>query len=106
MNEHVVDYRESGHPEGLIAVLPPHDPAPLDWTDDGITCAPSTPCSAIATSSNARCGKREAVVLLVARAKFTAKGSGSLDVFLCGGHFNAHRSGTVIRIVVTPGRLR
>ena len=107
MNDHVVDYRDSGHPDGMIATLLPHRHGePRDWTDDGLTCAPATPCSAIAAVSNERCGKREAVVFLIARAKYTPVGSGAIDVFLCGGHFNSHRAGREVRVIVTPGRLR
>ena len=107
MNDHPVDYRESGHPEGMIAALLPHRSGePRDWTDDGLTCAPATPCSAISAVSNARCGKREAVVFLACRAKYTAVGRNDIDVFLCGGHFNSHRAGREVRVVVTPGRLR
>ena len=107
MNEHVVDYQQSGHPDGMIATLLPHRHGqPLDWTDDGLTCAPGQPCSAIAAVSNERCGKREAVVFLIARAKYTPVGSGAMGIFLCGGHFNSHRAGQVLRLVVTPGTLR
>lgn len=103
VNDHTVDYRESG-PDGMVADLAPHVPAPLDWTDDGLTCAPATPCSAIAEVSNERCAKREAVVFLGARAKHAKVTSTYMDVFLCGGHFNVHRSGKVIRVVVIPAR--
>lgn len=107
MNEHVVDFRESGHPDGMIAALLAHrDGEPLDWTDDGLTCAPATACSAIAAVSNERCGKREAVVFLAARSKYARHGSGAIDLFLCGGHFNSHRAGREVRVVVTPGRAR
>lgn len=107
MNEHVVDYQQSGHPDGMIAVLQPHRHGePRDWTDDGVTCEPGVPCSAISASSNVRCGKREAVVFLDARAKYTPLGSGGHDLFLCGGHFNTHRAGNAIRVIVTTGKLR
>lgn len=102
--EHVVDYQASGHPEGMLAVLESHPRPPLDWTDDGLTCAPGLPCSAIAEVSNARCGKREAVVILFARTKYARLGTISHDILLCGGHFNSHRSGKSIRVVVTPSR--
>jgi len=105
MNDHIVDYVDSGHPEGMVAVLPPH--RPLDWTDDGLTCAPGIPCSAIADTSNERCAKREAVVFLpLVRAKYTRVGSGAIDVFLCGAHFIVHRAGKPIRVLVVTGRMR
>lgn len=103
--EHVVDYQDSGHPDGMIAVLQAHPRGePLDWTDDGLTCAPEVPCSAVAEVSNTRCAKREAVVFLMARAKYSKVGSGSMDLFLCGGHFGSHRAGKAIRVIVTPAR--
>ena len=95
---------DSGHPDGMVAVIEAHPREPSDWTDDGLTCAPGLPCSAIAEVSNARCAKREAVVLVFARTKFARLGSGSHDIHLCGGHFNSHRAGKAIRVVVTPAR--
>ena len=106
MNEHVVSYRESGHPDGMIAFLQPHPSGSVDWEADGQTVEPGLPCSAIAEVSNARCGKREAVVSLTARSMYTAKGSGEIVLPLCGGHFISHRAGKQIRVVVTPGKLR
>jgi hypothetical protein len=106
VNEHVVDYQDSGHPEGMIALLQPHRRGePRDWTSDGLTCDPDLPCAAIAEVTKVRCAKREAVVLLPAvRTKYARPGSGTHDVHLCGGHFNSHRAGKAIRVIVTPAR--
>lgn len=107
MNEHVVEYQSSGHPEGMIAVLPAHAVNErLDWLDDGVTCPPHFPCSAIAEVTNERCAKREAVVMVRARAKYARVDSLPIEVHLCGGHFNRHRAGGPIRVVVTTGRSR
>lgn len=105
MNDHVVDYRESGHPEGMVALLLPH-PRSVDWSSDGVTTEPGRPCCAISAVSDARCGKREAVVRLTARTKYQPIGIDGHDLPLCGGHFNSHRAGKEIRVIVTPGRLR
>jgi hypothetical protein len=104
--EHVVEYQDSGHPDGFVAVLEPHRGGLLDWTDDGLTCAPGQPCTAIAEVSNARCAKREAVVFLIARTKYSKVGTGFHDIFVCGGHFISHRAGKPIRVIVTPARAR
>lgn len=107
MNEHVVEYQSSGHQDGMIAVLPPHAVNDrLDWLDDGVTCPPHLLCSAIAEVSNERCGKREAVVTITARTKYTPVGSGESEIWLCGGHFNSHRAGKAIRLIVSTGRTR
>lgn len=108
MNEHVVDYQQSGHPAGMIAVLEVHRharPMPGGWSEDGRTCEPGTPCTAISMTSNELCAKREAVVEIVARTKFARVGSGDHVIPLCGGHFNSHRAGREIRVVVTPARV-
>lgn len=104
ITEHVVDYVQSGHPDGFVAVMVSHQPELPDWTDDGLTCGPGIPCSAIADATNRRCAKN-AVVVLMARAKYTRAGSGSQDVWLCGGHYAVHRAGLrTVRVLVTPGK--
>ena len=103
MNDHVVEYQQSGHPEGMIAVLAPHPHRP-DWEQDGHTCYPNMPCVAISATSNARCGKREAVVRLLARTKYARVGSAEHELNLCGGHFNSHRAGREVRVIVTPAK--
>lgn len=107
MIEHVVEYQSSGHPDGMIAALLPHGASErLDWLDDGVTCPPHFPCSAIAEVSNERCAKREAVVELRSRAKYARPGEGAIELHLCGGHFNSHRAGKAIRVIVTTARMR
>jgi hypothetical protein len=103
MNEHVVDYQDSGHPAGMVALLGLHD-RHVDWTTDGRTCEPGQRCAAISATSNELCGKREAVVELEARTKYARVDRPTHVIPLCGGHFNSHRAGHGLRVVVTPAR--
>lgn len=98
---HAIDYRESG-PDGVVAELRPHAGA-VDWQNDGQTCDPGIPCSGQSVSSGGRCGKREAVVELLAKALY-ARVDSAQPLYLCGGHFNVHRAGKVVRIYVIPAR--
>lgn len=105
MNEHVVSYVDSGHPAGMAALLQPHRYGePRDWTEDGRTTPPDVKCAAISASSNELCGKREAVVEIEARTMFARVGRATHVIPLCGGHFNSHRGGQQLRVIVTPPR--
>lgn len=106
MNAHVVSYQQSGHPEGMIAILLAHPNGEVYWNEDGSTCYPDVRCDAIAEVSNELCGKREAVVLLLARAMYARVDNLNHEIALCGGHFGSHRAGKKIRVVVTPGKAR
>lgn len=82
-----------------MPILRPHVGDSFDHGRCGTT-APRQQCSAWAVSSGRQCPKYAAVILPAIAHGALVGNPGQLRVPLCGGHFDSHRAGNVVAVIL------